>query len=209
MCLSATSIHLLNTSMDAYSTSALVSLFQYFTTLSVKKFFLMSNLNLPGATWSHFLTFCHLSPGKRDQFPLCFNLFSERWLLPSASSFPCWTPPVHLWVTPNACFLVLSPVFLLFFTHAWATQKSCSEGLKTKQYSWHGHTSSTYKGSIASLVLMTTLFLMQTRMLLALFDTWTRCWLMFRWLSAHRPTCFVTTHFLVTLPQAYITAWAC
>jgi len=56
MSLSSAPIHLLNTSRDGASTTSLGSLFQCFTTLSVKKFFLISNLNLP---W------CNLRP-----FPL-------------------------------------------------------------------------------------------------------------------------------------------
>jgi len=63
MFLSATSAHLLNTSRDSDSTTALGSLFQCLTTLSVKKFFLTSNLNLP---WCHFLLSYHLLLGRRD-----------------------------------------------------------------------------------------------------------------------------------------------
>jgi len=37
----------LNTSSDGDSTTSLGSLFQYLTTLSIKKFFLISDLNLP------------------------------------------------------------------------------------------------------------------------------------------------------------------
>uniref|UniRef100_A0A8B9M5I0 Disco interacting protein 2 homolog C n=1 Tax=Accipiter nisus TaxID=211598 RepID=A0A8B9M5I0_9AVES len=49
-----TSIHLLNTFRDGDSTTSLGSLFQYLTTLLVKKFFLISNLNLP---WCNLRTF--------------------------------------------------------------------------------------------------------------------------------------------------------
>ena len=41
------STHLLNTSTDGDSTTSLGSLFQHVITLSVKKFFLISNLNKP------------------------------------------------------------------------------------------------------------------------------------------------------------------
>ena len=44
---SATSTHFLNTYRDGDSTASLGSLFQCLTTLSVKKFFLISSLNLP------------------------------------------------------------------------------------------------------------------------------------------------------------------
>ena len=47
MSCSATSTGFLNTSRDGNSTTSLSSLFQCLTTLSVKKFFLISNLNLP------------------------------------------------------------------------------------------------------------------------------------------------------------------
>jgi len=47
MSLSTISRHFLNTSMDSDSTTSLDILFQYFITLSEKKFFQISNLNLP------------------------------------------------------------------------------------------------------------------------------------------------------------------
>ncbi|KAK4825477.1 LOW QUALITY PROTEIN: hypothetical protein QYF61_027632 [Mycteria americana] len=47
MFLNATPTHPLNTCMDGDSTTSLGSLFQCLTTLSVKKFSLISNLNLP------------------------------------------------------------------------------------------------------------------------------------------------------------------
>jgi len=53
------------TSRDGDSTTSLGSLFQCFTTLSVKKFFLISNLNLP---WHNLRPFpLILSPVRRDQ----------------------------------------------------------------------------------------------------------------------------------------------
>ena len=51
---SATSTWLLNPSRDGDPTTALGSLAQRLTTLSVTKFFLISNLNPPGATRGHF-----------------------------------------------------------------------------------------------------------------------------------------------------------
>lgn len=67
------------------------SLFQCQTTLSVNKFFLISNLNLlrPFS--------CILSPEKRDRhLPHCNFLcsFRERWGLLSTSFSPDWTDPV-------------------------------------------------------------------------------------------------------------------
>ncbi|KAK4830521.1 hypothetical protein QYF61_011500 [Mycteria americana] len=53
MSLSTTSTRLLNTSGDCDSTTSLGSLFQCLITLSVKKFFLISSLNLPEETDPH------------------------------------------------------------------------------------------------------------------------------------------------------------
>ncbi|KAK4832220.1 hypothetical protein QYF61_021067, partial [Mycteria americana] len=74
MSLSTTSTRLLNTSRDGNSTTSLGSLFQCLTTLSVNKFFLISNLNPP---W------CNLRP-----FPLVLSLVTwekrptPTWLQP-------------------------------------------------------------------------------------------------------------------------------
>jgi len=54
MSLSSASICLLNTPRDDASTHSLGSLFQCLTTLSVNKFFLISNLNLPWHNWRLF-----------------------------------------------------------------------------------------------------------------------------------------------------------
>ena len=65
MSLSTTSKQFLNTSKDGDSTTSLGSLFQCLTTLSVKKCFLISNLNLP---WHNLRPFpLILSPVRRDQ----------------------------------------------------------------------------------------------------------------------------------------------
>lgn len=52
---SATSRCFLNTPREADLTISLGSLFQFLTPLPVKKFLLISNLNLSGAIWGHFL----------------------------------------------------------------------------------------------------------------------------------------------------------
>jgi len=64
MALSNTSTHFLDISRDSVSTTSLGSLFQYLITLSEKKFFLISNLNL---SWHN------LSP-----FPLVLLLLSGK-----------------------------------------------------------------------------------------------------------------------------------
>jgi len=59
---STTSKWFLNTSRDGDSTTSLGSLFQCLTTLSVKKFFLISNLNLP---WHSLRPYVHVSYEER------------------------------------------------------------------------------------------------------------------------------------------------
>lgn len=62
--------HLLNTSANGYSTTLLGNLFQFLIHLSMKKFFLISNLNLTSTSWDFFLlSYCFL-PEERDQWPL-------------------------------------------------------------------------------------------------------------------------------------------
>ncbi|KAK4828387.1 hypothetical protein QYF61_026125 [Mycteria americana] len=58
------------------------------------------------------------------------------------------------------------------------------------QYSRCGLTSAEYKGTITSLVLLATLFLIQARMPLAFLATWAHCWLIFRQLSTNTPRSF-------------------
>ena len=65
-CLSAACKCLLNTSKDGDSTTSLGSLFQCLTTLSVKKFLLIPNLNYSAATWGHFHLSHHLLLGKKE-----------------------------------------------------------------------------------------------------------------------------------------------
>ena len=73
MSLSTTSKWFLNTFRDGDSTIELGSLFQCLTTLSVKKFFLTSNLNLP---WCNLRPFSLvLSPVRRDLPALAVSTF--------------------------------------------------------------------------------------------------------------------------------------
>jgi len=75
MALSNTSTHFLDISRDSVSTTSLGSLFQYLITLSEKKFFLISNLNL---SWHNLKTLSFvplLLPGKRGQPPPCHTSF--------------------------------------------------------------------------------------------------------------------------------------
>ena len=65
MSLHTTSTHFLNASKDSDSTTSKDSLFQYLTTLSEKKFFLISNLNLPWHNLKPFPLVLSLLPGRR------------------------------------------------------------------------------------------------------------------------------------------------
>jgi len=58
------------------------------------------------------------------------------------------------------------------------------------QYLRCGLTSAEYRGTITSLLLLATLFLIQARMPLAFLATWAHCWLMFSWLSTRSPRSF-------------------
>ncbi|KAK4824710.1 LOW QUALITY PROTEIN: hypothetical protein QYF61_017936 [Mycteria americana] len=76
MSLSTSSKRLLNTSRDGDSTTSLGSLFQCLITLSVKKNFLISSLNLPWCNLRPFLLSYHLLHGRRDRPPPLYNLLS-------------------------------------------------------------------------------------------------------------------------------------
>ena len=60
------------------------------------------------------------------------------------------------------------------------------------QYSRCGLTSAEYRGTITSLLLPATLFLIQARISLAFLATWAHCWLMFSRLSTSTPRSFST-----------------
>lgn len=73
--------------------------------------------------------------------------------------------------------------FVIFSSHTSATQDPpCIEGLQNwTEYSRYSLISAVYKGTVISLVLQITLFLMQARMPLAFLASWAQCWLMFAW----------------------------
>ena len=80
MSLSTTSKQILNTSRDGDPTTSLGSPFQYLTTPSVKKCFLIPNLNLP---WHNLRPFpLVLSPVRRDQ---CHSAVSTFQILEESS----------------------------------------------------------------------------------------------------------------------------
>lgn len=106
MLLSTTSTFLLNISRDRDSTISLGSSFQYMPILSMKKFFLISGLNLP----SPLPLILPLVIWKTDQHPPCFSLLSgryrERWDLLSAY--------LELWKLSNVS-LQITALFFFFF----------------------------------------------------------------------------------------------
>ena len=65
------------------------------------------------------------------------------------------------------------------------------------------------QGRMTSLVLLTTLFLIQARMPLAFLVTWAHCWLMFSLASISTPGSFPLHSLPATLPQACSVAWSC
>lgn len=85
--LSTTSTHLSNSSRNGDSTTPLDSLFQWLTTLLVKKMFLVSDLKLPWQTWGLFLFSCCLLLGRRDCEVRLTSLQATFRLLQRAISF--------------------------------------------------------------------------------------------------------------------------
>lgn len=87
MSLGATSLRFLNASGDRDSVG---SLFQCLTTLSEKKCFLVSSLNLSWPSLRPFPLALLLLPGRRGQPPPHHNLLSEaaamRWGVPAAKA---------------------------------------------------------------------------------------------------------------------------
>jgi len=79
MFLSSASIHLLNTSTDEASITSLGSLFQCFTTLSVKKFFLITFTYKHCLAYKHCLSFM-FSPSSPHQTLLSAMLLHNLYL---------------------------------------------------------------------------------------------------------------------------------
>jgi len=89
------------------------------------------------------------------------------------------------------CSLDPSPVSLFFSGHAPTPQfLSCSGGLKTEHST--GGAASPVQSTGTSILLLATLFLIQTRMPLAFLATWAHCWLMISRMSTSTPRFFST-----------------
>jgi len=119
MSLSSTSKCFLNTFRDGGSTTPLGSLFQCLTTLSVKKFFLIFNLNLP---WLNLRPFpLVVSPVNREKRPTPFSLQSPfRYLKRAVRYRSC--PSTKPWGTPHMTGHQLD--LSLLTTDLWARPSS-------------------------------------------------------------------------------------
>jgi len=103
----------------------------------------------------------------------------------------------------------VSPALLLFLGHAPAPQGlSCSEGPKT-EHSIRGMASPVPStcGTIAVLLLLATLFLIQARMLLAFLATWAHSWRLFSWLFTNSPGALLLATFHPLFPNPCSFAW--
>lgn len=72
--LHAASTHLINVFRNGDTTTILCSLCLVLTTLSVKKFFAIPNLNCFGIAWGAIISSDHLLPGRRDWSPAGYTL---------------------------------------------------------------------------------------------------------------------------------------
>lgn len=98
--------------------TSLGSLFQYLTTLLVRNFILMSNLNFPWHSFKPFAITGHQKEVISTSLPLCSPSWAnsgQQWGHLSASSFLSWTNLVSS--EPKSCPLVLSPSLLPVFGH--------------------------------------------------------------------------------------------
>ncbi|KAK4814524.1 hypothetical protein QYF61_021625 [Mycteria americana] len=174
---SATSTRFLNSSRDGDSTTSLGSLFQCLMTLSVKKFFLISNLNL---SWSN------LRP-----FPLVPSLAAVESdeVSPQPPFLQAKQPQVP---QPLPISLVLQTLPQLRCPSLDTLQPlNVSLGARgptlNTAFEVRPH-QCPVQGTITALLLLATLFLIQARMLLAFLATWAPCWLMFSRLSTNTPS---------------------
>jgi len=183
-----------NTSRDGESITSLGSLFQCFTTLSVKKFFLISNLNLPWhnlrplllvlllATWEKRPTpSSHVvvdSDKVSSQLPF---LQAKQLQFPQALLKKLVLQALHQPHCPSLDTLQHLSVLLLVRCHVVRTwYLRCSL------------TSAEYRGKITSLLLLATLSRIEARMRSAFLATWAHCWLMLSRLSTNTPRSFST-----------------
>ena len=120
MSLSTTSKQFLNTSRDGDSTTSLRSLFQCLTTLSVKKFFLISNLNLP---WCNLRPFpLILSPVTSEKRPTPLYIPFRYWKRTIRSLFD-WSQLLYCSILLPSKLLLLGH-FILFLTFRWSLSDS-------------------------------------------------------------------------------------
>ncbi|KAK4817702.1 hypothetical protein QYF61_026392 [Mycteria americana] len=172
-----------STPMDGDSTTSRGSLFQCLTTLSVKKFFLISSLNLP---WRNL---------RRDRPHLSTPSFQAVVESDEVSPQPPFLQAEQPQVPqPLPISLVLQTLPQLRCPSLDTLQPlNVSLGVGGPKlntaFEVRPH-QCRVQGTITSLVLLATLFLIQARMPLALLATWAHCWLIFRRLLTNTPRSF-------------------
>jgi len=109
---------------------------------------------------------------------------------PSDSAFPDWRTHIPS-ATPHNSPSIPFMHFILFSAHSQVIQYPRSKKpLKTKHNIQGSLSSAAYKGTTTSTLLLVTLFLMQVRLLLALFATRAHFWLLFSQLPIRTPKSF-------------------
>lgn len=83
-------------------------------------------------------------------------------------------------------FSGLSPALLVFSKQVWASEYPCSE-LSQAKYRIGGVVLPRGQGTVTSLSLLATLFLIHVRMPLVYLVPWTHSWLLFSWLLTCNP----------------------
>jgi len=125
------STYLLITSRDGDSTTALDRLFQCLTTLLVKKFLLISNLNLPWHNLRLFplvLVTCYLGKDTDPHFATTsFQVVVESDKVPLSLLFSKLNNPRSLSHSSQDLCSQFFTSFVALFGHAPASQCSCSE----------------------------------------------------------------------------------
>ncbi|KAK4815747.1 LOW QUALITY PROTEIN: hypothetical protein QYF61_006785 [Mycteria americana] len=176
---------------DGDSTTSLGSLVQCLITLSVKKNFLISSLNLPWRNLRPFPLVLSLVTWEKRPTPPLYNLLSVVESNKVSPQTPFLQPKQSQLPQPLPISLVLQTLPQLRCPSLDTLQPlnvSLVVGgpkLNTAFEVWPP--SAEYRGTITSLVLLATLFLIQARMPLAFLAAWAHCWLIFRQLSTNTP----------------------
>ena len=186
----------LNAAREGAATASLGNLGQGLTTLTVKTFFLMSNLNLPSLSSKPSPLVLSLHVLVKSPSPALLQAPSGTgrllYGLPRAFSSPGWTAPVpagfpHSRGAPALWSFLWPPLDPL--QQVQVSFLCC--GLQSwMQDSRWGLTRADQRGRIPSLDLLATLLLMQLRMRLACWAVSTHCWAVLSFSSASTPKSF-------------------